>query len=84
MDKNSQATDKQIGFITKLAKKANKESISNFLEENEINSGQASELIQYLQEYQWAQEHKAKLGKEAFNHYTKALDAKEQLLLKVE
>lgn len=84
MDKNSQATDKQVNFITKLAKKAGKENISNFLGENEITSGQASELIQYLQEYQWAQEHKKDLGKESFNHYSKALDAKEQILLKAE
>lgn len=81
MDKNSQATDKQIGFITKLAKKAGKENIVTYTEENEVTSGQASELIQYLQEYQWAQEHSKALGKEASSHYSKALDAKEKILL---
>ena len=81
MDKNSQATDKQVNFINKLAKKAGKENISNFLDEHEITSGQASELIQYLQEYQWAQEHSKALGKEASSHYSKALDAKEKILL---
>lgn len=81
MDKNSQATDKQIGFINKLAKKAGKENIVTYTEENKIPSGQASELIQYLQEYQWAQEHKPQLGKESFNHYSKALEAKEKILL---
>lgn len=81
MDKNSQATDKQVNFINKLAKKAGKENIVTYTEENEITSGQASELIQYLQEYQWAQEHKSQLGKESFNYYSKALDAKEKILL---